>query len=65
MTTKKLYVGNLPKGCTGAMLSEIFEKFGEVVECDVIRNYGFVVSNNTCIFVTLFRKCVIKLTNKV
>ena len=43
MTTKKLYVGNLPKGCTSQMLSEIFEKFGAVAECDVIRNYGFVV----------------------
>ncbi|XP_072041678.1 uncharacterized protein [Amphiura filiformis] len=28
------------------MLSEIFEKFGEVVECDVIRNYGFVHMTN-------------------
>lgn len=44
--TKKLYVGNLPKACTGIMLTEIFEKFGTVSECDVIRNYGFIHMTN-------------------
>ncbi|XP_038075141.1 RNA-binding protein lark-like isoform X2 [Patiria miniata] len=38
----KLYVGNLPMDCTEAQLLKEFSKWGEVAECDVIRNYGFV-----------------------
>ncbi|XP_022095635.1 RNA-binding protein 4.1-like isoform X2 [Acanthaster planci] len=38
----KLYVGNLPMDCTETQLHEMFSKYGEVAECDVIRNYGFV-----------------------
>ncbi|XP_071790530.1 uncharacterized protein [Asterias amurensis] len=39
---RKIYVGNLPADCTEERLLEEFEKYGEVAECDVIRNYGFI-----------------------
>ncbi|XP_071832132.1 RNA-binding protein lark-like isoform X2 [Apostichopus japonicus] len=42
--TKKLFIGNLPSGCTGMELEALLKKFGEVAECDVIanKNFGFV-----------------------
>ena len=42
---RKIYVGNLPADCTEERLLEEFEKYGDVAECDVIRNYGFIVSH--------------------
>lgn len=46
--TKKLFIGNLPSGCTGMELEALLKKFGEVAECDVIanKNFGFVVCKN-------------------
>ncbi|OWF49995.1 RNA-binding protein lark-like isoform X1 [Mizuhopecten yessoensis] len=41
-TTTKLYVGNLPETCKRIELQKLFEPFGQVVECDIVRNYGFV-----------------------
>ncbi|GIY97642.1 hypothetical protein CEXT_209031 [Caerostris extrusa] len=38
----KLFVGHLPDGCTDDDLRGLFEKHGEVTECDVINKYGFV-----------------------
>lgn len=51
MTTTKLFVGNLPGGTKSEDLLDIFEKYGSVTECDVIKNYAFVVRR--CIFVHL------------
>lgn len=41
-TLTKIYIGNLPENCHRSDLQEIFEKYGEVEECDVVKNYGFV-----------------------
>ena len=35
-------VGNLPDGYPDNSLRELFEKYGEVTECDVLKNFGFV-----------------------
>lgn len=40
--TTKIFVGNLTDKTRVAEVTEIFEKYGNVLECDVIRNYGFV-----------------------
>lgn len=42
--TFKLFIGNLADKTTAAELRPLFEKYGKVVECDVVKNYGFVVS---------------------
>ena len=42
--TFKIFVGNLFDKTTSADIRPLFEKFGKVVECDVVKNYGFVVS---------------------
>lgn len=38
----KIYVGNLPPQARSSDLRELFEKFGRVVECDILKDYGFV-----------------------
>ncbi|XP_030073272.1 RNA-binding protein 4B isoform X2 [Microcaecilia unicolor] len=38
----KLFVGNLPCEATEDELRTLFEQYGKVVECDIVRNYGFV-----------------------
>lgn len=38
----KVFVGRLAEGTTGEDLLTLFRKFGNVKECDVISNYGFV-----------------------
>jgi RNA recognition motif-containing protein len=40
----KLYVGNIPQAISSTELKELFEKYGKVLECDVIKDYAFVVS---------------------
>lgn len=40
--TTKIFVGNLTEKTRSAEVRILFEKFGAVLECDVIRNYGFV-----------------------
>lgn len=42
--TTKIFVGNLTDNVKSAEIRELFAKFGTVVECDIVRNYGFVVS---------------------
>lgn len=42
--TFKLFIGNLADKTTANDLRPLFEKYGKVVECDVVKNYGFVVS---------------------
>jgi RNA-binding protein 4 len=40
--TTKIFVGNLTEKTRSPEVRILFEKFGTVLECDVIRNYGFV-----------------------
>lgn len=40
--TTKIFVGNLTEKTRSPEVRTLFEKFGTVLECDVIRNYGFV-----------------------
>ena len=40
----KLYVGNVPNTARASDLRALFEKYGMVTECDVIKNYAFIVS---------------------
>ncbi|XP_054724950.1 RNA-binding protein lark-like [Uloborus diversus] len=42
MRTTKIYVGNLPENADSGELQEMFEKYGEVKECDIVKNYAFV-----------------------
>jgi len=42
----KIYVGNLPETCRRTDLQSLFEKYGAVEECDIIKNYGFVHMSN-------------------
>ncbi|XP_023015636.1 RNA-binding protein lark [Leptinotarsa decemlineata] len=44
--TFKIFIGNLAEKTTVADLRPLFEKFGKVVECDVVKNYGFVHMEN-------------------
>ena len=39
----KIFIGNLNENTTGNDLRPLFERYGRVTECDVVRNYGFVV----------------------
>ncbi|XP_055371868.1 RNA-binding protein lark [Condylostylus longicornis] len=40
--TFKLFIGNLDEKTQASDLRPLFEKYGKVVECDVVKNYGFV-----------------------
>ena len=40
----KIFVGRLVDGTTSDDISSLFRKFGHVTECDVLQNFGFVVS---------------------
>lgn len=40
--TVKIFVGNLTDNTRAPQVRELFGKFGAVVECDIVRNYGFV-----------------------
>ena len=39
----KIFIGNLPDTCRKTELEEMFCKYGEIVECDIVKNFGFVV----------------------
>ena len=41
----KLFVGNLDDSVKKDDLKKLFEAFGTVVECDKVRDFGFVVSS--------------------
>lgn len=43
--TSKIFIGNLTEKTTASDVREWFKKYGTVVECDVVRNYGFVHLN--------------------
>jgi len=38
----KLYVGNVPRSMSSTDLKELFEKYGKVLECDIVKDYAFV-----------------------
>ncbi|XP_046435003.1 glycine-rich cell wall structural protein 1.8-like isoform X2 [Neodiprion virginianus] len=38
----KIFVGRLPENCRNDELRQLFLRFGEVTECDVMNRYGFV-----------------------
>ncbi|XP_048853749.1 RNA-binding protein lark [Brienomyrus brachyistius] len=38
----KIYVGNVPEGVTAGKIKELFQRFGKVVECDIVKNFAFV-----------------------
>jgi len=40
--TIKIFLGNLSSDTTSDKLRPLFEKYGQVVECDVLKNFGFV-----------------------
>ena len=40
----KIFVGNLAYGVTSDLIRPLFEHYGIVTECDVLGNFGFVVS---------------------
>lgn len=48
--TFKIFIGNLADKTSNADIKPLFEKYGKVVECDVVKNYGFVV----CIIFSFF-----------
>lgn len=43
--TFKIFVGNLADGTSEKDIRPLFERYGKVVECDIVKNFGFVVSN--------------------
>ncbi|XP_061461625.1 RNA-binding protein 4-like [Rhineura floridana] len=38
----KIYVGNVSAKATTSQIRQLFERFGKVVECDIVKNYAFV-----------------------
>uniref|UniRef100_A0A3Q3XEM5 RNA-binding protein 14 n=1 Tax=Mola mola TaxID=94237 RepID=A0A3Q3XEM5_MOLML len=42
----KIFIGNLSCSATAEELRELFEKYGKVSECDIVKNYGFVHMNS-------------------
>ncbi|CAG9774018.1 unnamed protein product [Ceutorhynchus assimilis] len=44
--TFKIFIGNLAEKTSVSELRPLFEKYGKVVECDVVKNYGFVHMEN-------------------
>lgn len=40
--TIKIFLGNLSSDTSSDAIRPLFEKYGEVVECDVLKNFGFV-----------------------
>uniref|UniRef100_A0A1B6L474 RNA-binding protein lark n=2 Tax=Graphocephala atropunctata TaxID=36148 RepID=A0A1B6L474_9HEMI len=44
--TFKIFVGNLSDKTVSADIKPLFEKYGKVVECDVVKNFGFVHMEN-------------------
>ncbi|MBN3307490.1 RBM4B protein, partial [Amia calva] len=45
--TTKLHVANIDKACTNEELRALFEDYGTVTECDVVKNYAFVHMANS------------------
>ncbi|XP_054282747.1 RNA-binding protein lark-like isoform X3 [Macrosteles quadrilineatus] len=45
--TTKIFVGNLSDNTRAPQVRQLFAKYGTVVECDIVRNYGFVHIDST------------------
>ncbi|CAF2370863.1 unnamed protein product [Rotaria sp. Silwood2] len=43
----KLYIGNIAPSVSSTELKELFEKYGKVLECDIIKDYAFVHMEDT------------------
>lgn len=58
MPTTKIFVGNIPDSVKASDLRALFGKYGTVAECDLVRNYGFVVScarnRDHCMYLSLY-----------
>jgi RNA-binding protein 4 len=52
--TTKIFVGNLSDSVKAPQVRALFSKFGTVVECDIVRNYGFVVSYLAVLILIVF-----------
>ena len=48
--TIKVFIGNLSDDTEADDLRPLFEKYGTVAECDVLKNFGFVVCSLNSIF---------------
>ncbi|XP_019402899.1 PREDICTED: RNA-binding protein 14-like [Crocodylus porosus] len=44
--TCKIFVGNVSAACTSGELRTLFQQYGPVVECDVVKDYAFVHMEN-------------------
>jgi RNA-binding protein 4 len=44
--TFKLFIGNLDENTKLSDLKALFEKYGKILECDIVKNYGFVHYSN-------------------
>jgi len=44
--TIKIFLGNLSSDTSSDAIRPLFEKYGEVAECDVLKNFGFVHMTN-------------------
>ena len=44
LPTTKIFVGNISESVKASDIRNLFSKYGTVAECDLVRNYGFVVS---------------------
>ena len=53
----KIFVGNLAYGVTSDVIRALFEHYGAVTECDVLGNFGFVVSSYIIIYNGLILHC--------
>ena len=56
--TIKIFIGNLSGDTEADDVRVLFEKYGTVVECDVLKNYGFVVSKHVFFCHETFCLCV-------
>lgn len=45
--TTKIFVGNIPDAVKASDIRALFSRYGNVAECDLVRNYGFVVSSRS------------------
>ncbi|XP_073521448.1 RNA-binding protein 14-like isoform X2 [Phyllobates terribilis] len=44
--TWKIFIGNVGTDCDASELRNLFEKYGNVMECDVVKDYAFVHMEN-------------------
>lgn len=40
----KLFIGNLAESVDSTKIKQIFQPFTQVSDCDVVKNYAFIVS---------------------